>query len=292
MFKAAALQWDVVRGDLDHNLERAEGLVQEAAENGVQLGILPEMWATSFMGDAGKGIQPLVDRAEERLRALSGDFAMVLVGSNYETSADGRVYNRASLYEDGRKLGEYRKAHLFTPLGEDRWFTPGDDLSVFPTRVGRLGIAICYDLRFPEFIRLFHRKGAQILALCSQWPEARATHFRRLGQVRAIENQFWVLASNRCGMEPSLVNDQEVLYPGNSMLVDPTGQVLKEGNGEPGLVEGEIDLKANALLRRAIPVEKDRREDLYRKLWEEYWNEIDRNGGARINESAGTAPSS
>ncbi len=272
-FPAAALQWDVVRGDVDANLGKAVSLIAEAAERGARLVVLPEMWATSFMGDDGPAKSRDVEAAEREIAGLAEKLSLVVVGSNYEFAGD-KTFNRATVHDGGRLVGTYRKVHLFSPLGEDRWFTPGDDLLVVETSVAVLGVAICYDLRFPELIRLLGRLGAECLAVCSQWPEARSAHFRRLAQVRALENQCWFVGSNRCGVEPSLVSGRDVLYPGNSLIVDPTGQIIAEGNGEEGVVEAEVDLKQNVLLRRAIPVEKDRREDTYRRLWNRYWNTV------------------
>jgi len=270
--RAAAVQWDIRRGDIAANLSAVEELVTTAADDEVTLAVLPEMWATSFMGDevdfVGRAaIAAEVASAEQRLQTLSGDLAMVVVGSNYEFADDGKVYNLLHVYDNGRHIASYRKIHLFTPLGEDRYFANGTEALVTDTSAGRLGFAVCYDLRFPELIRYLYLTGALILVVPSQWPQPRANHWRLLTRARAVENQWFVIGANRCGVEPSLINEQEIHFPGNSILVNPSGEVLAEGNGEPGIVAADFDLKEAAIVRRAIPVAKDRCNEAYENLW-------------------------
>ncbi|MAE77678.1 MAG: carbon-nitrogen hydrolase [Planctomycetes bacterium] len=260
---AAALQWDVRRGEVEANLATATGLIQEASEAEAQLVVMPEMWATSFMGEEAEGTREAVDRAEAAVTTLAGDLGLVLIGSNYEFAADGSIYNRAKLVDRGDLAGEYRKMHLFSPHGEDRFFAHGESWLVADTSIGRVAAAICYDLRFPELIRHLFLAGAELLLVPAQWPAPRDQHWRTLVKARAIENQWFVVASNRCGNEPSLINETDVSFPGNSLIVDPTGTVLAEGNGEAGVFADELDLKEVRIVRRAIPISKDRRVDAY-----------------------------
>ena len=262
----ASIQWDVELGRVSTNLEKARTLIKQAADEGARLAVLPEMWATSFMAEAATEAESAVADAEAEIQDLSKRHHIILVGSNYEFAPDGRIYNRARLYEEGEIRGEYRKIHLFSPLGEDRYFASGDTACVVDTSLGRIALAICYDLRFPELCRALYLEEATILCVPSMWPEARALHWRVLARARAIENQWFVIATNRCGFEISAATGQEVQFPGNSLIVDPTGEIRSKGNGEESIVSAEVDLKEVAIVRRAIPVSKDRREDVYERL--------------------------
>lgn len=264
--KAAAIQWDIELGKVEANVGRAAEFVEAAARDGVSLTVLPELWASSFMGEDARRVRSAIETAEKRIRELSGDLDLIVVGSNYEFAPDGGAYNRARVLERGKLLGEYRKMHLFSPQGEDRYFRNGTSALVAETRIGLLGVAICYDLRFPELIRHLYCQGAELLVLPAQWPEPREGHWRLLCRARAVENQWFVVAANRCGVEPSIVNGQDVVYPGNSIIVDPTGAVMAEGNGTPAVVTAELELKATAIVRRAIPVGKDRQPETYQRL--------------------------
>ncbi len=268
--KVAALQWDIQRGKVSHNLDQAKDLLEEAAEDGCHLCVLPEMWASSFSGEEAERLLPEVLEAEAAVQKLSGELQLCIAGSNYAEGQTGLV-NRARLYEKGVLLGHYDKVHLFSPLGEDRFFEAGSGAAIFETSLGKIGLAICYDLRFPEYIRTFFLAGCEILVVPAQWPEARARHFRILAKARAVENQCFVVATNRCGVEPSILTGQDILFSGNSMVIEPTGEVLVQGGGEAGVLSAEIDLKDCKILRRAIPVTKDRRNEVYRRLWEQYW---------------------
>ena len=264
---AAALQWDVQRGDVEANVQEMRSLLTDAHAQGVRLAVLPEMWGTSFCGEDAASQRDGVAKAESELREVSGDLGMIVCGSNYEFASDGATYNRASLVCDGDVAGEYRKMHLFSPHGEDRWFASGEEPLIVETAIGRVAVVICYDLRFPELVRHAFLSEADILLVPAQWPSAREMHWRVLAQARAIEEQCFVLATNRCGVEPSLVNDEiDVAYPGNSMIVEPTGEILAEGNGERGVFAAELALRESAIMRRALPIAKDRRPESYARF--------------------------
>lgn len=233
-----------------------------AHEDGASIHVLPELWASSFVGAELDHVLEDVRRAERELETLSGDLDALIVGSNYE-SVDGKAFNAASVWQSGELLGRYRKTHLFSPHGEDRMFEAGDAPLVVDTRFGRIAVIICYDLRFPELVRELALAGAEILIVPAQWPEPREQHWNVLARARAIEEQCFVIGTNRCGVEASLVSDQDIAYPGNSLIVAPTGEVLAEGNGEAGVIAAELRLKEVAIMRRAIPVLRDRRPELY-----------------------------
>lgn len=270
-FVAACIQFDVRRTEVATNLERAEKGIREAcADGGAELCVLPEMWTTSFVDSPGDELLAASRDAEGRMQALSRELGAMIVGSAPHVD-EGKIYNRAVVYDQGEVLGEYRKIHLFSPNAEHRIHEPGSHPLVLDTRLGRIGVVICYDLRFPELIRFYFYEGAEILLVPAQWPEARAAHWRSLLKARAIENELYVVGCNRTGSESSLKNDESLVFPGDSRVIDPMGSVLAGGEGEDGPIVAEIEPRKVRVMRRILPVAKDRRPEIYARIWQKAW---------------------
>lgn len=272
-FAAACVQFDVRRGDVAANLAAArEGLLGAAAE-GARLAVLPEMWSTSFLTEIAPDTVAAAAAAEDELRRLAAEHRMVIVGSSLEVE-DGRAYNTARVYDGDQVLGAYRKIHLFSPNAEDRHMCPGSQPLLAHTSVGRVGVVICYDLRFPDLVRHYFHRGAEILVVPGQWPEARSVHWRTLLRARAIENEFFVLGCNRTGQEKSMKNADMLHFPGDSRIVDPMGEVLASGSGEDGAIFAEVELRRVRMIRRILPVARDQRPDVYRRLFDAAWTDM------------------
>jgi predicted amidohydrolase len=269
-FAGACLQFDVQRGDVAGNLSRAEQALRAAHRAGARLAVLPELWSTSFAPAYPTELVTAAAAAEARLARLSSEFDMVVVGSSLE-AAEGKLFNRAQVFDRGQRVATYRKIHLFSPNAEQRTMAAGSQPAVTDTSVGRLAVAICYDVRFPELMRWFFYQKAEILAVPAQWPEARASHWRALLDARAVENQLFVLGCNRTGSEGSLKTDDQLVFPGNSRIVDPMGEIIAAGNGGDTPVLADIDLRKVKTMRRMMPIDKDRRPALYRELWSQAW---------------------
>ncbi len=263
---AAALQWDVKRADVAHNMARAAALAREAAAAGARLLVLPEMWTTSFVQKPAAELVSQSNAAIEQLRALSAELELVAVGSALEQDG-GALYNRALVLDRGAVALSYRKVHLFTPTGEPSFFKAGDSLGVAETSIGRVGVLICYDIRFPELTRLHFIREVEILVVPAQWPVSRAVHWTTLLRARALENQCFAVGANRCGVEEPLRGASPLEFPGNSVIIDPSGEILTAGDGSEGVVLVEMNLRQIQTIRRLLTVRKDRRDDVYRRLW-------------------------
>jgi predicted amidohydrolase len=256
MIIAAAAQFNVRPGDVDANLVQAREALGRASDRGAQLVVLPEMWSSGF---AGKKLADLAMRTAgivEELLEVSRRRGLVIVGSMPEPHND-RVYNTIHLMDNGRLTGVYRKIHLFSLLGEDRVFSAGDDVLLAETSVGKIGVVICYDLRFPELSRRLAIEGAQILCIPAQWPNPRSEHWRTLLLARAIENQCFVVASNTCGVVGKLD------FFGMSMIIGPRGEVLAEAGDRQGEITAPLDMRDMDDWRSQIPCFRDRRPELY-----------------------------
>jgi predicted amidohydrolase len=177
------------------------------------------------------------------------------------------VYNSAVLVGPEGLIGCYRKAHL-PLLGVDRFTTPGDTgFEVWETAIGRIGIAICYDLRFPEAIRALALSGADLVALPTNWPDGSQNAPQFVTRTRALENRLFLLACNRCGEESGF------WFFGRSQIADPQGNVLAEAAAEESTCYAEIepsDARQKRIVLRPGEFELDtvgdRRPDLYGPL--------------------------
>jgi omega-amidase len=255
----ALAQMNVLTGRPDANLARARDFAAQARDAGADLLMLPELWFNGYD----------LERAEERatllgeggfahMARLAREFGLHLAGSLLERH-DSVVSNTAVLYApDGSLLGSYRKIHRFRLMQEHRYLDAGDHATLCPTPWGPTGLAICYDLRFPELFRVMALAGAVLFLVPAQWPVRRVEAWLLLARARAVENELIVAACNRVG------KDGEVTFPGRSLVVDPWGNVLVEGDDREGLLIAQADLREIRKARRYLTVYEDRCPDAYR----------------------------
>src|SRR5215468_12068999 len=245
------------------NLEQARVLLDEAAARGARLAALPENF--SFMGlkDADKRAVAEADGsgpAQDFLAATARELRLWIVGGTVplRAGADGRVAAASLVYDaDGARVARYDKIHLFDvdipgraeTYRESANVTPGTQTVVLDTPAGRLGLSVCYDVRFPELYRRLSASGAQLLSVPSAFtsPTGRA-HWETLLRARAIENLCYVVAPAQSGFHPS---GRETY--GDSMIVDFWGRVLQRVPRGRGCAVAEVDLAAEASVRESFP---------------------------------------
>ncbi|SHJ19266.1 Carbon-nitrogen hydrolase [Malonomonas rubra DSM 5091] len=254
--RAAAIQFNISLGYIDANLDTAFAALQRIAKQGAKLAVLPEMWS------CGYDYRNLAQLAEETPRVLSEmqeecrKLNLVTVGSLPELD-NGTIYNTAYVIDKGELVGSYRKLHLFSTMREDQFLGPGNQAIVAETSIGRLGIAICYDLRFPELFRKLALEGAEIICLPAEWPKPRQEHWKTLLRARAIENQLFVIAANCCGVQGKLD------FFGLSQLISPLGNILKIAEEENAELVADFDFSEMESYRKQINILADRRADIY-----------------------------
>ncbi len=255
----ALAQTDIALGDKAANLARGRELAAQAAARSADLLIFPELWTTGYdLARAAELAEPIPDGPTARaLSAWARESGLWITGSMLEQTPEG-VFNAAALFgPEGQILGPYRKIHRFGPMAEDRWLGAGCEPGLFDLPWDKTGVAICYDLRFPELFRGYALAGARLILLPSEWPHPRLHHWRTLVQARAIENQCFVAAVNRVG------GDRENAFCGHSLLVGPWGEIIAEAEESPVLLTATIDLTQVNNARRRIPVLADRRPACY-----------------------------
>jgi nitrilase len=264
---AAAVQLTST-SDAAHNLRRAEHWIARAAGHGAQLVALPENFPLMREeGDAGP--HPLAADLEHSeplrfLREQARRFGVTLGGGTIPERVPGepRIYNTAVLVgPSGELLASYRKIHLFdvdlpgVSLRESRGVAPGDKAVSAATPLGRIGLSVCYDLRFPELYRALVDQGAELLLVPSAFTvPTGSAHWEVLLRARAIESQAFVIAPGQCGEH----NRSRRSY-GHSMIVDPWGVVLAQAPEGEGLALAEIDLARVSEVRRRLPALSHRR---------------------------------
>jgi predicted amidohydrolase len=237
-------------------VQRAVSLVR--AQAGADLVMLPELWVQggfafgSFAATAEALDGPTVAALSGAARGLG---AWVHGGSLVERSDDGHLYNTSVLLRpDGTLAATYRKIHLFGFAGgETTVLTAGTELVTADLDGTTVGLATCYDLRFPELFRAFVDQGAELFLLPAAWPTPRIAHWSLLARARAVEDQAFVVALNGCGEQGGL------RLGGRSAVVDPWGVVLVEAGDDEQVLTVDLDLAQVAKVRADFPVLADRR---------------------------------
>ena len=254
----ALAQVDVPTGQPEANLARARDFATQARAAGADLLLLPELWLHGYdLERAEEWASPLGEGGFAHMAALAREFGLYVGGSLLERHAGG-VSNTAALYApDGTLLGSYRKIHLFRLMQEHHYLTPGEHATLCPTPWGPVGLAICYDLRFPELFRTMALAGAVLFLVPAQWPVRRVEAWLLLARARAVENELIVAACNRVG------TDGQVTFPGRSLVVDPWGHVLVEGNDQERLLIAQADMREVQKVRRYLTVYEVRRPEAY-----------------------------
>jgi predicted amidohydrolase len=256
IMKAICVQLDIVWENKPANHAKVRELLDAARPDEGDLVVLPEMFATGFSMKV-KAITDHQSRETQNFLAqTAAEYRVYLLGGVVTVASDGRGRNECAIYSaEGKEIGRYCKMHPFTLGGESQHYVAGANPLVLPCQEFILSPFICYDLRFPEVFRAAVRRGANLFAVIANWPTPRVEHWVTLLKARAIENQAYVVGVNRCGNDPNLP------YPGQSMIIDPRGQVLIEAGDLECTISAEFDLQTLLDYREEFPFLSDMRED-------------------------------
>ncbi len=267
--KVALAQISSKREDKETNFQKIEQLTVKAKEQGAQLAIFPEMSLTGYVVhdqcyELAESIPgPTVERAE----VLAKKTGMHLIFGMPELSekTQATLFNTAVFVGPKGLIGKYRKMYLPTHsvFEEKRYFRPGYQTAAFQTELGNVGLCICYDIFFPEVIRLTRLKGAQLIVCISASPAVRRSYFETLTCARAIENTAYLAYVNLAGVQDGLQ------FWGGSRLVSPTGDVIAKAKyDEEDFVVCEVDFGDLRTAETFIPTLRDLRPELFDRLKE------------------------
>lgn len=261
--KIAAAQIACSLGDVGANVQKMRDFSARAKEGGADLVVFPEVADTGYaMPVIQACATPWTEGAVPALQTIAKELSIAIICGVSEREGDSIYNSQVFIDANGKVIGGYRKTHLFTgvPIGEDECFVPGNELKSFPFGGVRLGLSICYDLRFPELYRtLAIEKAANVFILSSAWPFPRLGHFRILAAARAIENQSYMVVSNRAGA------DDGAAFCGSSTIIDPYGVVLAAASTDrEELLLAEISEEVINSVRNKMAVFAQRRPDVYR----------------------------
>lgn len=244
-----SLQLPVNEGNKEASLESAFQAI--LAKRGSDLLLLPELWNIGFMN-----FSSYISSAEKEdgptlsmLREVAQTTNSYIHSGSFVEEESGKYFNSSYLLgPNGKVLCRYRKIHLFGYGSQEKTLlTAGDGIAVVQTELGCFGLATCFDLRFPELFRNMVDKGAEAFLVTSAWPMARHEHWRLFNQVRAVENQCYLISANSSGVSCGCT------FAGTSMMVDPDGTILGEAGVGAETLTCEVNIGDVAERRLEFP---------------------------------------
>lgn len=267
ILRTALIQMPVT-ADKTANLQTALSAVADAAQHGAELAVLPEMFCCPYDNACFRDYgEPEDGPMQQALSRAAADAGLYLVGGSMPELADGRVYNTSFVYgPQGQRLAKHRKVHLFDidvaggqRFRESDTLSPGDQVTVFDTPFGRIGLCICFDFRFQELAQSMTRQGARIIAVPAAFNMTTGpAHWELLFRQRAVDNQIFTI-----GVSPARDPQASYVAYGHSMAADPWGTVLCQAEDQPAVLYTDLDLDRVGAVRRQLPILAARRPELY-----------------------------
>lgn len=267
MFKIALCQ---MKGSFDKqkSMETAENFVREAAENGAEIVSLPEMWNCPYSNQYFREYAETDDeRTVEFMSKLAADLGIYLVGGSIPELDGANVYNTSFCFDRlGRVIGKHRKVHLFDidvkggiRFMESDTLSAGKDMTVIDTEYCKIGVAICYDVRFPEWFRKMAVAGAKLIILPAAFNMTTGpAHWDLTMRARALDNQVYFAANS-----PARDDNGPYQAYGGSCIVDPWGRFIAHADEKECIIYGDIDVDYVESIRQQLPLLKHRRVELY-----------------------------
>lgn len=252
-------QMDVEFGNPAANFSQLEGYVKQAAEAHADIVVFPEMWNTGYdLGHLNTIADVNGEQTKHVLTALAKKYHLMIHGGSVAIKQDKAFYNTTYIVDaTGELVAQYRKVHLFGLMREDDFLAAGDQKDRFEINgVGATSV-ICYDIRFPEWLRTLSLTDSRLIFVPAEWPTPRLEQWRKLLAARAIENQSFVIGVNRVGSDP------DNKFGGSSVVMDPLGNEVVQLNDSAQLKTVTIDTAETDSVRGFMPVFNDRKPELY-----------------------------
>ncbi|MHB8580126.1 MAG: carbon-nitrogen family hydrolase [Ignavibacteriaceae bacterium] len=232
------------------NQKKISSLLKDFVQDEIDLLIFPEMSLTGFTMRAEKFSEPLNGESFQFFSKVARKFNVHILAGIIEQEDKNFFNTLLHIGRDGNILKTYRKIHPFSISSEDKHYKKGNDAVVTKIDDWKVGLSICYDLRFPELYRLYGKERADLIVISANWPESRIEHWKTLLKARAIENQCYVAGVNRVGDDPKL------FYPGFSAVIDPMGSEIISSINEEILI-CNISRKVVSDIRNKLPFLND-----------------------------------
>lgn len=249
----AQIQFPIKNGEIRENIDKAFSLIEKAlSRQKIDYLIMPEMWSTGFISK--KEIINNIESTDYILKKLSQiakHYQSHIICGTLPNLENNKLFNTSfTLSPEGKIIGKYSKRKLFPGIREDNTFTAGNSTGIINTTISRIGIAICFDLRFPELFSELSEKGAEIIFIPAQFPNPRLDHWITLLKARAIENQLYIVSSN------TIEQSGKLEFFGNSVIVDPWGEIISNMEQKYGYQITTIDRSRVKKTRDAFPMHK------------------------------------
>lgn len=257
-----------VTSDKRENLRRAREKLLELKDNGIDLAVLPEMFCCPYSNACFRAYgETAGGEAWQMLSETARELGIWLVGGSMPELEEDRVYNTAFVFDrHGRQVARHRKAHLFDiqvdggqHFRESETLTAGNEVTVFDTEFGRIGVCICFDFRFQELAKAMGDRGAELIVVPAAFNMTTGpAHWELMFRQRAVDNQIFTL-----GVAPARDEGAEYVSYANSILADPWGTVLARAGEREETLIAEIDFARCGSIRNQLPIRSARREELY-----------------------------
>lgn len=255
--KILAIQMESVIADKYENFEKIISLVHKKITADTDILILPELWAVGWACNEFRKCAEDIKTGEtiEFLSELAQQYNVNILGGSFIEKDGDELYNTCPVINrDGELIATYRKSHLFSYYDdcENKFITAGENPIMVEIEGVKIGLTICYDIRFPEIYRAYRKAGADILVNMAAWPLSRKIHWDSLTQARAIENQTYMIALTQTGNLPTGAKNL-----GHSLIYDYSGEILDEINTKEGTISATLELASMKEFREKCTVLKD-----------------------------------
>lgn len=261
--KLSIIQLDISRNK-EENLRHAEELIRKTD---AEIVVLPEMFNCPYNAKTFyKYAEEEFSESTQWMGALSKEMDITLVGGSIPELEDDKMYNTSYTYHKGELVGKHRKAHLFDvdikdgiTFQESSVLTPGDKATVFKAGDITIGVAICYDMRFPELMRIMVNEGAELIVIPAAFNTTTGpAHWHVTARARAIDNQVYVAVAS-----PARSDVLSYKAYGHSLIVNPWGEIMAEAEIKETVIEAELDMDYLKKVRNELPLLKHRKKELY-----------------------------
>lgn len=267
-YKFAVCQMRTTK-DKKENIKRAKEMIVEASKNGANIVALPEMFNCPYDNKYFKEFSEVYPgETTKALSEIAAKCKIYLIGGSIPELQNNKVYNTSYIFDkEGNLIGKHRKMHLFdidvkngVSFKESDTLSSGDKVTVVDTEYGKIGVAICYDIRFPELSRLMALKGAEIVILPAAFNMTTGpAHWELSIRMRALDNQIFF-----AGVAPARDEKASYISYANSIVSDPWGRIICAAGTEEAIAYAEINRNSIHEIRAQLPLLKHRRTDLYK----------------------------